>query len=115
MAGNYPKKLAEEVALVGWYSNSPQSLNLVTGRLHKSEGAGALSCGIFPSIAAVVKTWVPGAVVVDLCFVRCALRCVALYDASRKISVMPDGPRQIALLGCVSYGYCRVLVCCLVQ
>lgn len=76
---------------------------------------GSLSCGIFLSIAVVVKTWIPGAVVVDLCFVRCALRCVALYDASRKISVLPDGPRQIALLGCVSYGYCRVPVCRRVQ
>lgn len=76
---------------------------------------GSLSCSIFPPIATVVKTWIPGAVVVDLCFDRCALSCVALYDASRKISVMPDGPRQIALLGCVSYGYCRVPVCCWVQ
>lgn len=48
-------------------------------------------------------------------FRQVCVRCVALYDASRKISVMPDGPRQIALLGCVSYGYCRVLMCCWVQ
>lgn len=56
-------------------------------------------CAVSCSIAAVVKTWISGAVVVDLCFVSCALRCVALYNASRKISVMPDGPRQIALPG----------------
>lgn len=66
-----------------WAGNSILSHILVTGHSHKSErtGMGSLSCGILPSKAAVVKTWVPGAMVVDLCFVRCAF--AALHCTTR--------------------------------
>lgn len=51
---------------------------------------GSLSCSDLPSIAAVVKTWIPGAVVVDLCFDRCALSCVALYCVRRESQNLRD-------------------------